>query len=82
MRLIDADDLNEIIKKQSTSSLSKGLIEQFINSQPTAYDVDKVVEQLDEASEYYECENAPNGTDCQMVLLEQAMDIVKAGGVE
>lgn len=47
MRLINADALIKVIRKQSALSLTKGMIEQFIKSQPTAYDVDKVVEQLE-----------------------------------
>lgn len=53
----------------------------MLRSYRTAYDVDKVLVQLEEASEHYECENALNGTDCQMILMEQAIDIVKEGGL-
>lgn len=50
MRLIDADDLIEYIKiweiGNSISSDQKEFID-CVNSQPTVFDVDKVVEQLE-----------------------------------
>lgn len=52
-------------------------IEKVINSIPTAYDVDKVVEQLEEAK--YEDELYP----CNLcVEIEEAKRIVKSGGIE
>ena len=82
-RLIDADDLIEYIKiwdiGNSISSDQKEFID-CVNRQPTAFDVDKVVEQLktkkartaalQKASEYFEGE-----TDA----FEVAIKIVKDG---
>lgn len=50
-----------------------------ITEQPTAHDIDKVVEQLDKASNYYECEQQGR-EHVQMVDLSDAIEIVKAGG--
>lgn len=95
MRLIDADKLISHLKDWLLQEAPFGVCEpeslqyetikeciEAVKEQSTAYNVDKVVEQLDKSSDYYECDNAPNGTDCQMILLEQATEIVKGGGVE
>ena len=87
-RLIDADDLIEYIKiweiGNSISSDQKEFID-CVNRQPTAFDADKVVEQLEtrktraaalqekNISEYFEGE-----TDA----FKFAIKIVKGGGVE
>lgn len=46
MRLIDADNLNFKGQKYNKSQM-KSILD-FIDKQPTAYDVDKVVKQLEE----------------------------------
>lgn len=74
MRLIDADkiDFNEVFKGQSdfakdTREAAQGLID----SQPTAYDVDKVVEKLEE-------ENKRSVLVSLKFAFEIAVEIVKA----
>ena len=48
---------------------------------PTAYDTDKVAEQLDKASDYYEFDE--QGMEhVQMLRLVDAIEIVKGGGVD
>lgn len=44
--LISRSALMEEIKKQDTSNLTKGLVLQFVEKQPSAYDVEKVVEDV------------------------------------
>lgn len=56
--------------------------EWLVNNHPIAYDVKKVIEEIDKASDYYECEDAPNGTDSQMIFLTEAIDIVKGGRID
>lgn len=59
MRLIDADTLQEHfekVKKESESLVDVAQIigiQAVIDSQPTAYDVDKVVVRLEESKEIY-----------------------------
>ncbi len=59
MRLIDADKLAEYIVENEQAFVfaikSKDLtmLEDIILDIPTAYDVDKVVQRLDKASDYY-----------------------------
>lgn len=50
MRLIDADEVIEYINRTPLSESAKGTIYNLIANQPTAYDVRKVVEQLEEYS--------------------------------
>ena len=49
-----------------------------IRNMPTAYDIDKIVEELDKASDYYECEEQGR-EHVQMVDLTDAIEIVKQG---
>ena len=83
-RLIDADDLIEYIKiweiGNSISSDQKEFID-CVNRQLTAFDVNKVVKQLDKASDYFEFDEQGK-EHVQMINLTEAVDIVKGGGVE
>ncbi len=81
MRLIDADVLIEHfekIKKESASLVDMAHIIGFqsvIDAQPTAYDPDKVVAQLEEyrkEMEQFKCGG----------MLSDMIEVVKAGGVE
>lgn len=74
MRLIDADTLQEHfekVKKESGSLVDVTHIigmQAVIDNQPTAYDVDRVVEQLDELND-------------NELAYAKVIHIVKAGGV-
>lgn len=91
-RLIDADELIKYIKiweiGTSISSDQKEFIN-CVNEQLTAFDVDKVVEQLEEVEKIMtspvtkdcfgeEC----RASDCTVCLINKAIEIVKGGGVE
>lgn len=107
MRLIDADLLKENISKRLKSfnpdgteievadalALVSTMME--IDEQPTAFDVDKVVEQLEDikrkkyrACQDVICEDCKYSEDCcdgdesDKLALERAIEIVKSGGVE
>ena len=90
MRLIDADELIKYIKiweiGTSISSDQKEFID-CINKQPTAFDVDKVVEQLEKlANEANDKILEAGGLQLYYDGYEDAMrtagEIVKGGGVE
>lgn len=76
-RLIDTDELIKYIKiweiGTSISSDQKEFID-CVNKQPTAFDVDKVVEQLDTYITKLVGRNA--------ALYQTVMQIVKGGGVD
>lgn len=74
MRLIDADDLN--FQEQHYNKSQMKAILDFVDAQPTAYDVDKVVEQLEETKAYMLYENM----NADVKWIDKAIEIVKAGG--
>ena len=90
MRLIDTDKLLELIKDQKEREIgayAKGInaglniVKSIINDEtqtPTAYDVDKVVEQLktDSLVKLYGSGNSDN----HLIPVKRAIEIVKAGG--
>lgn len=91
-RLIDADELIKYIKTweigTSISSDQKEFID-CVNEQPTAFDVDKVVEQLKELKMRYFLTIANTGDaykDCAYEnianTIDKAVEIVKGGGVD
>lgn len=82
MRLIDADKLKETLLKFNYTTAHNQIF-RYIDEQPTAFDTEKVIEQLEEMK---------NNKDCQVycyefykkkcMIHENAIDIVKKGGVE
>ena len=88
-RLIDADKLLEETRRDRDYARKNGFLDMYyerqvlidrIESQPTAYNVDKVVEQLEslrnaEADYYYAGSN-------DVIDREDAIEIVKGGGVD
>ena len=85
MRLIDADKLIEVLHEslEGDCDLREDYefigIDEFIKNQPTAYDVDKVVEELEEYSNADEAER--HGT-IPVIELDDAIEIVKRGGID
>lgn len=84
MRLIDADALKSQIAGMAISNnypanKANALCE-LIDAQPAAYDLDKVVEQLEKvAFERY----GNDGMGGEMVVnMDDAIEIVKGGGVD
>lgn len=80
MRLIDADDLIGVIQyntnyKPNKSAIMADELIRYINSQPTAYDVDKVVKQLRECERYVY--DAVSDEDYYVISTEKAIEIVK-----
>lgn len=72
MRLIDADNLN--FEGQHYNKSQMKAILDFVDSQPTAYDVDAAVEQLDEY--------ITKIVGRKSALYQTVMQIVKGGGVD
>ena len=75
-KLIDANNL-QFNGRNYNKSQMKAILD-FIDSQPTAYDPDKVVEQLEDYSNVNEAERL--GT-IPVIELDDAIEIVKGGGV-
>ena len=92
MRLIDADVLIEEMKKTETEYENAMTCPSWwsafnvISEQSTAYDIDKVVEELREnASRYTKKYTTPYGNngykDIKAININKAIEIVKQGGI-
>ena len=94
MRLIDADKLKEVIEKGKddndyTCRLCMESTKEIIDEQPTVFDVDKVVEQLEELKMRYFLTIANTGDtdkDCAYKnianTIDKAVEIMKSGGIK
>ena len=95
MRMIDADELktqlyDSITVNEDMDCLDFLRVESLIDAQPTAYDVDKVVQQLREQQEKLETDIFARESDnwygqyCNGIHegIDKAIEIVKAGSVE
>ena len=87
-RLIDADKLIEEIKQEIDMRYMyspKGFIN-VINNQPTAFNVDKVVEQLEKSHFHtdatFDDDGCCNDDSEEVVNLNEAIEIIRGGGVD
>ena len=80
MRLIDADELqNGLDRLMDQGELSYNIFKaavDILDIQPTAYDVDKVVERLEVNSMFAQADDEP------FIVFDDAVEIVKSGGIE
>ena len=90
-RLIDADKLLEETRRDRDYARKNGFLDMYyerqvlidrIEAQPTAYDPDKVVEQLEEIRVKKTCnkEKCDEKELCRICVVDDAIEIVKAGG--
>ena len=79
MRLIDADAFIGSLEEYINKPITAGLVATLVELQPTAYDVSKVVEELEEEKTmaYDKCDGGSS-----YKAYSQAIDIVRRGGVE
>lgn len=92
MRLIDADKLKEAINSSLNTgreSFSPEIIYEAIDEQPTAFDVDKVVDQLEKEESKARLELMEDrktafefSSKSRLDAYKKALEIVKGGGVE
>lgn len=96
MRLIDADELYEDLANNLSSIMGDGsdgeaidtyvtigdIIHDTFNAQPTAYDQDKIVEQLENERKFWENAYNRNLGKEKARSYEHAIEIVKGGGVD
>ena len=87
MRLIDADELITLTQKDMEFAFNNGFLDmaferehliKVIRNQPTAYSVDKVIEELEELRDRYD-----DGIKNFAIrgIIEKAIEIVKQSGV-
>ena len=84
MRLIDADELVRDLMEEIPLAENVHIFKEIIEGQPTAYDIDKVMEELEE-----EREEILNSNDYESEIInycldsfDNAIEIVKRGGKE
>ena len=86
MRLIDADELVKFLKGCTMSNgtlINTNIMLSVIDKMPTAYDVEKVVEELACNSRFIDDINEHNIKCISCVIGQKtAIDIVRKGGVE
>ena len=101
MRLIDVEKLlndmkNELEKAVNDENMDKDeymvimtsaiALKDFVNRQPTAFDVEKVVEQLEKS--HFHTESTFDDDGCcnddseEVVNLNEAIEIVRKGGID
>ena len=87
-RLIDAvkliEEINNLGLRLYDTLTLKGLsiALETIKEQPTAFDVDKVVEQLEELKEWEDVDGKAYYTMSEKQVINKAIKIVKAGGID
>lgn len=95
-RLIDADELYEDLANNLSSIMGDGsdgeaidtyvtigdIIHDTFNAQPTAYDQDKIVEQLENERKFWENAYNRNLGKEKARSYEHAIEIVKGGGAD
>ena len=83
-RLIDADAFIEYVNRRF--DLCSDELRMMIEEQPTAYDVEKVVAELESKRDYRELTNYYGDVigvrNIDTIKIDKAIDIVKRGGVE
>ena len=90
MRLVDADALKKDLKSVTLSNgtlVNTNAVLYLLEEYPTAYDIDKVVEELEEnASRYTKKYATPYGNngyrDTKAISIHKAIEIVKRGGAD
>lgn len=85
MRLIEADELMDFISEHAEQiqyaieHKNMEILESLIKQIPTAYNVDKVVEQLEDRSKEYNSGVRLHGKP-EKIITNEAIEIVKGGG--
>lgn len=79
-KLIETSKILDNLSGMLKSMDDYDAVKKVINDMPTAYDVDKVVEQLKKRSEEYNSGVRLHGKPEEMITTE-AIEIVKGGGV-
>ena len=85
MKLIDADKLLNKIDAYMCGSQDVMFVKELIKEQPTAFNVDKVVEQLEKSHFHtdatFDDDGYCNDDSEEVVNLNEAIEIVRRGGI-
>ena len=84
-KCIDADEILRYLNRLSNSGLGKQktieYITKYISDMPIAFDVDKVVVQLEELKEWEDVDGKAYYTMSEKQVINKAIKIVKRGGI-
>ena len=79
---VNCESLDDAMSKVVKIAMENGervSFQQFIDEQPTAYDVEEVAEKLEKSAKLYSLSDR----DCEFAIVQNvALEIVKAGGEE
>ena len=81
MRLIDADKLIEDVLKSMPTGSARGVFRAFIDNQPTAFDVDKVISNIWDKSELIHIKDNCYDEVEDYIRVTDVSKIIKAGGI-
>ena len=83
MRLVDADKLiNDVLNSMPTGS-ARGVFRAFIEEQPTAFDVDKVISELKKEKMWYITHGVNKDMNKGIIgATDKAIKIVERGGID
>ncbi len=81
-RLIDAGLFLDNLSGRLESMKDYDAVKDVINNMPTAYDPDKIVEQLEKEKNPIYREDESIMSDRQNIKIDKAIEIVKGGGVD
>ena len=75
---------NQLLKEIETGGGCVEALHEYIQNMPTAYDVDKVVEELERIRAKKTCNKEKCDTKeiCRICVVDDAIEIVKQGGKE
>ena len=79
MRLIDADRMKFVLDKNFGGTSGAAILTHLIDMQPTAYDVDAVIKELDDYAMWKEF-MIYDLTYRERLILDKVVEIVKRGG--
>ena len=86
MRLIDADKLLNKIDAYMCGSQDVMFVKELIKEQPTAFDVEKVVSELEKSHFHtdatFDDDGYCNDDSEEVVNLNEAIEIIKRGGID
>ena len=82
MRLIDADELLKTLMEEIPLAENVNIFKDIIDVQPTACDIDKVVERLETEDSKIEIQYENNYEKGISDGIGKAIEIVKAGGMD
>ena len=80
-RLIDADKLIEDVLNSMPTGSARGVFRAFVDEQPTAYDVDKVISNIWDRSELIHIKHNCYDEVEDYIRVTDVSEIVKVGGI-